>query len=63
MDGSLIKIIGDAIVAARQMGLNGAEEREVARAVLLARDLSLSPGVARVLVDELYSQAAGAQPA
>lgn len=59
MSGSLIEIIGSAIVAARRLGLDCAEERDTARAVLLARDASLSPGVARVLVDELYAQAVG----
>lgn len=54
MNGSLIEIIGKAIAAARQMGLDCAEERDAAWAVLLASDLSLSPGVARVLVDQLY---------
>jgi hypothetical protein len=59
MNGSLIEIIGTAIAAARQVGLDGAEERDAARAVLLARDCSLSPGAARILVDQLYSQAVG----
>jgi len=59
MNGSLIEIIGSAIAAARRMGLDCAEERDAARAVLLARDSSLTPGVARILVDQLYSQAAG----
>lgn len=59
MSGSLIEIIGSAIVAARRVGLDCAEERDAARAVLLARDSSLTPGVARILVDQLYSQAAG----
>jgi len=59
MNGSLIEIIGSAIAAARRLGLDCAEERDTARAVLLARDSSLTPGVARVLVDQLYSQAAG----
>ncbi|MBI3446880.1 MAG: hypothetical protein HY055_16315 [Magnetospirillum sp.] len=54
MNGSLIEIIGKAIAAARQLGLDCTEERDAARAVLLASDLSLSPGVARVLVDQLY---------
>lgn len=60
MNGSLIEIIGSAIAAARRLGLDCAEERDAARAVLLARDSSLTPGVARILVDELYSQAAAA---
>lgn len=47
MHGSIIEIIGDAVVAARRAGLGHAE----------ARDLSLSPGVARVPVDQLYDQA------
>ncbi|WP_068436692.1 hypothetical protein [Magnetospirillum sp. XM-1] len=59
MSGSLIEIIGGAIAAARRLGLDCAEERDAARAVLLARDSSLTPGVARILVDELYAQAAG----
>lgn len=59
MNGSLIEIIGSAIVAARRVGLDCAEERDAARAVLLARDSSLTPGVARILVEQLYSQAAG----
>ena len=59
MNGSLIGIIGSAIAAARRAGLDCAEERDAARAVLLARDSSLSPGVARILVDELYAQAEG----
>lgn len=59
MNGSLIEIIGSAIAAARRVGLDCAEERDAARAVLLARDSSLSPGVARILVDQLYSQAVG----
>lgn len=57
MNGSLIEIIGSAIAAARQVGLDYAEERDAARAVLLARDSSLSPGAARILVEQLYSQA------
>lgn len=57
MHGSLIEIIGGAVAAARRQGLSHAEARDTARAVLLARDHSLSPGVARVLVDELYDQA------
>lgn len=63
MNGSLIGIIGSAIAAARRLGLDCAEERDAARAVLLARDSSLTPGVARILVDELYSQATGDCPA
>jgi hypothetical protein len=59
MNGSLIEIIGSAIAAARRLGLDCAEERDAARAVLMARDSSLSPGVARILVDQLYCQAAG----
>ncbi len=58
MNGSLIEIIGGAIAAARRLGLDCAEERDAARAVLMARDSSLTPGVARILVDQLYSQAA-----
>lgn len=54
MNGSLIAIIADAIAAARQMGLDDNEERDTARAVLLARDPSLTPGIARILVDQLY---------
>jgi hypothetical protein len=59
MNGSLIEIISGAIAAARRLGLDCSEERDTARAVLMARDSSLTPGVARVLVDQLYSQAAG----
>ncbi len=58
MNGSLIEIIGNAIAAARNLGLDCAEERDTARAVLMARDSSLTPGVARILVDQLYFQAA-----
>lgn len=58
MNGSLIEIIGKAIAAARQVGLDCTEERDAARAVLLASDLSLSPGVARILVDQLFPLAA-----
>lgn len=54
MNASLIEIIADAIAAARQAGLSRDEERDTARAVLLARDASLTPGIARVLVDQLY---------
>jgi hypothetical protein len=54
MDASLIDIIGGAIVAARQVGLDRSEEVDAARAVLMARDPSLSPGVARILVERLY---------
>ena len=49
----LIGIIGNAIAAARDEGLDRAEERDVARAVLLALDPTLSPGVARILVEQL----------
>lgn len=59
MNGSLIEIIGSAVAAARRMGLDCTEERDAARAVLLARDSSLSPGVARILVEQLYAQAVG----
>jgi hypothetical protein len=58
MSSSLIDIIAGAIAAARTAGLDAGEARDTARAVLLARDESLSPGVARILVDQLYSQAA-----
>ncbi|OAN52289.1 hypothetical protein A6A04_00925 [Paramagnetospirillum marisnigri] len=54
MNGSLFAIIGNAIAAARQMGLTCAEQQETARAVLLAHDTSLTPGIARVLVEQLY---------
>ncbi|RAU23195.1 hypothetical protein CU669_03280 [Paramagnetospirillum kuznetsovii] len=54
MEGSLIAIIGNAITAARLVGLDRLEEREAARAVLLARDPSLTPGIARILVEQLY---------
>jgi hypothetical protein len=54
MDASLIDIIGSAIAAARQVGLDRGEEVAAARAVLMARDPSLSPGVARILVERLY---------
>ncbi|EME70250.1 hypothetical protein H261_09332 [Paramagnetospirillum caucaseum] len=63
MNGSLIGIIGGAIAAARRLGLDCAEERDAAWAVLLARDSSLSPGAARILVDQLYSLAAGERAA
>lgn len=56
MHGSLIEIIGGAVAAARRQGLSHAEARDTARAVLMARDHSLSPGVARVLVNQLYDQ-------
>lgn len=55
MSGSLIDIIGGAIAAARQEGLDSCEQRYAARAVLLARDPSLTPGIARILVDQLYA--------
>ena len=63
MNGSLIEIIAKAVAAARLVGLDCTEERDAARAVLLASDLSLSPGVARILVDELFSLAACPQAA
>ncbi len=53
-DGSLIAIIGGALAAARQMGLDRFEERDSALAVLLALDGSLTPGIARILVDQLF---------
>jgi hypothetical protein len=52
--GSLIAIIGGALAAARQMGLDRSEERDAALAVLLALDGSLTPGIARILVDQLF---------
>lgn len=58
MSFSLIEIIGSAIAAARQAGLDAVEERDAAHAVLLAYDDSLTPGVARILVEQLYPQAA-----
>jgi hypothetical protein len=54
MNSSLIEIIGNAIAAARHEGLDRDEERYAARAVLLACDPSLTPGVARILVEQLY---------
>lgn len=55
MNSSLIEIIGSAIAAARQAGLNYEEARDTAHAVLLARDPSLTPGIARILVEQLYT--------
>jgi len=57
MGGSLIDIIANSIAAARQQGLDLGEERDLARAVLLARDPSLTPGVARILVEQLHPAA------
>ncbi|WP_173984524.1 hypothetical protein [Magnetospirillum sp. SS-4] len=57
MNASLIEIIGSAIVAARQVGLDRGEEIDAARAVLLALDPSLTPGVARILVEQLCPSA------
>jgi hypothetical protein len=57
MNASLIEIIGSAIAAARTVGLDRDEERDAARAVLLALDPTLTPGVARILVDQLHSSA------
>lgn len=54
MNGSIIEIITAAIAAARQAGLDSGDERVAARAVLMARDPTLSAGVARLLVDELH---------
>ncbi|MDO8605028.1 MAG: hypothetical protein Q7R40_00695 [Phaeospirillum sp.] len=58
MNSSLIEIIGSAIAAARQEGLDDDEERHAARAVLLALDPSLTPGIARILVEQLYASGA-----
>ena len=55
MNSSLIEIIGKAIAAARLAGLDQGEQRSTALAVLLATDPSLTPGVARVLVEQLYA--------
>lgn len=60
MADSLIEIIGRAIAAAQMIGLDEAETGYVARAVLLARDPSLTPGVARILVEQLLPAAAAA---
>lgn len=54
MNGSLIEIIGGAIAAARQVGLDHAEQHDAAQAVLQAMDPSLTHGVARILVEQLY---------
>jgi len=55
MNTSLIEIIGKAIAAARLAGLDHGEQRDAALAVLLATDSSLTPGIARVLVEQLYA--------
>lgn len=55
MNSSLIEIIGSAIAAARQAGLDYDEEQDVACAVLLAQDASLTPGIARILVRQLHA--------
>ena len=53
MDSSLIEMISRAIAAARLAGLDHDEQRATAQAVLLACDPSLTPGIARVLVEQL----------
>jgi hypothetical protein len=55
MNSSLIEIIGSAIAAARQVGLSFSEEEDAACAVLAALDTSLTPGTARVLVEQLHA--------
>lgn len=54
MEGSILGIISGAVLAARAEGLKGGEELVAACAVLLARDPTLSPGTARVLVERLF---------
>jgi hypothetical protein len=54
MEGSILGIISNAVQAARAEGLEGGEELVAACAVLLAREPSLSPGIARVLVERLF---------
>lgn len=54
MPRSVIDIITSAVSAARMAGLDSADERVAARAVLLANDASLTPDIARMLVDQHY---------
>jgi hypothetical protein len=54
MDVSLIQLIAEARASARCRGIAPCEERAAVEAVLLARDSTLRPGTARVLVDQLY---------
>ena len=55
MCSSLIEIIGSAIAAARLVGLDHDGQRDAALAMLMVRDPSLTQGIARVLVDQLYA--------
>jgi hypothetical protein len=59
MNSSLIQIIGSAVATARQMGLDRAEQHDAAQAVLQAMDPSLSHGVARILVEQLFPAGTG----
>ena len=54
MSRSVYDTILSAVSSARRAGLDSADQRMAARVVLLANDTDLSPGIAQLLVDQIY---------